>query len=285
MKHIYIVGISSLLVLAACSEQPTEQDVHVSGESQEEDSNNNQEGITIGYEYNWEDKQRDLSSLDSQLNEEDYENIKTFFSTFSLPEEGRLSPEEAENYFSEDAELDSSVSFSEDKIYYKNYLIFDADTNMTVSTNIWGYDPNTYDPIEPFETQAIGFFMSKIEEIYNRGYLSPTGESVQEYTQLSEEEQEYLEDESFHDIDQGDNTRPPKGWGAFQSVINSIQSELEYIEPYLKEYQELHTWSAETRQYLQVADAIGYDDYEEAYQYIVAATINMERMYQILPEK
>lgn len=69
-----------------------------------------------------------------------------------------------------------------------------------------------------------------------------------------------------------------------QSVSDRIQLKLEYIEPYLKEYHELYTWSKETRQYLQVANSIGYHDYEEAYKYIVAATINIERMYEVLPE-
>ncbi|CAM4111841.1 hypothetical protein [Lederbergia lenta] len=279
MKGIYILGISSILLLTACSDKANEQPI---GKEIEDNQNINMEGITIGYEYKWDNIERDLFSLDSQLNEEDYSNIKTFFNTFTLPEEGRLTPEDAKEYFPQDVESNSSYNFSDDEVYYKNYLVFDTNTNMALSTNIWGYDSNTFDPIKPFETQAVGLFMSIIEEINDRGYLSPTGEIVSEYTTLSTEEKKYLDDELFHATQQEGN-KLPKGWGALQGVIDSIQLKLEYIEPYLKEYQELHTWSAETRQYLQVANSIGYQDYERAYQYIVAATINIDRMSQVLP--
>ncbi|MCK0471169.1 hypothetical protein [Halalkalibacter sp. APA_J-10(15)] len=51
MKLIYLLGISSLLVLAACSEQSIEEDVDVSGDNQLEDSNNNSNGEGI-YRFN-----------------------------------------------------------------------------------------------------------------------------------------------------------------------------------------------------------------------------------------
>lgn len=290
MKPIYILGISTILVLSACNAKAEEQSnagkrVESLNEVQAKDNqNNNVKGIKFGYEYNWEDVKRDLFSLESQLDKKDYGNIKTFFDTFTLPEEGRLTPEKAKEYFPQNTDSGSTYSFSDNQIYYKNYLVFDSETKKAIDTNIWGYDANTLDPIEPFKTQAIGLFMSIIEEINNEGYLSPKGEVVEKYTNLTTEEKEFLNDERFRTPKQ-EHSSPPKGWGALQSVSDRIQLKLEYIEPYLKEYHELYTWSKETRQYLQVANSIGYDDYEKAYQYIVAATNNIESMSEVVPKK
>ncbi|WP_078395887.1 hypothetical protein [Shouchella patagoniensis] len=285
MKYSYVL-IPLLLVVTGCTgEDKNQENANTSNSIESSAEQGSDTSITLGYTYDWENVERDLFSLDSQLKEEDYSNIETFFKTFELPDEGRLMPEEAKEYFSQNGEVDTSHNFSDGEIYYKNYLIFDDATNMATSTNIWGYDPNTYDPIEPFETQSVGLFMAIVNDVDGKGFVSPNGEFVDFYPEeLTEEEHKYLQDDSLYTVDQEGNATP-KGWGALQSMIDQIQIQLEYIEPYLKDYNELHMWSAETRQYLQVADSISYHDYEEAYKYIVAATMNIKRIEEVLPKK
>ncbi|MFS0785023.1 hypothetical protein ABC345_01430 [Shouchella sp. 1P09AA] len=285
MKYRYLF-VPLLLFISGCSnESINTEDSETSDHTASTADHSSEDSVTIGYEYDWDNVERDLYSLESQLDQEDYTKIETFFHTFKLPEEGRLNLDEAREYYEQDGEVDLDYDFSESEIYYKNFLIFDEDTNMATSTNIFGFDSNTLDPIQPFETQAVGLFMSIVKELYTDGFVSPNGERVDSLgEELTEEEHTYLTDDSFYTVNQEENSLP-KGWGALQATIDRIETQLEYIEPYLKEYQELHLWSSETRQYVQVADSISYHDYEEAYKYVIEATNNIERLVETLPDK
>ncbi len=181
--------------------------------------------------------------------------LDCFFQTFELPDEGRLTSEEAKELWPDPptyAGVGGEIEFTDDLVFYKNYLFFDKGTKMAADYYFQNYDPNNYERVEPFDTQAIGVFMRLIHDIHDIGYPTATGELVQEYEDLTEEDYEYLKkDEEY---DERVQRNEYKGRAGFDMFIEGLQQSLKSIEPYIKEYRELYIWSKETRQYMYMAN-------------------------------
>ncbi|MBM7630956.1 hypothetical protein [Geomicrobium sediminis] len=221
-----------------------------------------------------------LIALDSQFDDGDYEEFAMFFRSYELPDEGRLSSEEAESHFSI-FQGHLGWEYNEDYVFYENYLVFENESKLPVA-GLNRMDPITSEMIVPYGTQGVSFVREELMRL-GEAYPSPNGERHENIVPLRDEDRTYLDDIQYLVAYKNGNEDEAiqKGWGGTQLLLTHTPQLLSELELYVHEHEQLTLWFQETREYLQAADAIGYDDYEEAYTYIEAAFRNIERMNQI----
>ncbi|QQK77639.1 hypothetical protein HUG15_19980 [Salicibibacter cibarius] len=269
LKHMFYLGVVPFLALTGCSN--AEEEV---AEAKKADD----------YSHIWEDDERHLESLDTQLSDEDYETIEELFHNFELPEEGQLTTEEAHDHFPDVENQPDDYFFSDGDIIYENYYVFDADTQK-LNSLISNPDPDSLSGTMPYDTQSLGVFMTSVEQT-NQQVRTPTGETIEgTLPDLTDEDHEALSDDDYQVLSKEDmQTEDVKGWLAMQLFIDLVDGNLEQMQPHIKDYEELYTWAEETRQHAQVADRHGYNNYEAAYDHIQKATENLEKMNEVIPD-
>ncbi|EZH66554.1 hypothetical protein DH09_11565 [Bacillaceae bacterium JMAK1] len=222
-------------------------------------------------------------TIESSFDQEDYHQIGALFADFELPEEGRITEDEARE------QLPDNYNFRGNSIYYSNHLVFDKETKMVNDLRWLNFDRHDTNEIEPHGTQSIGFMMSIIEAL-NQHHYDVNGEFHEgTLEELNENEIQLINDEQFDQVTHEDVVNGDlRGWGALLVTAQRVEYQFAKIEPYIQDYNKLAAWSKETREFFETGKEIGMQSdqrHEEAYPYFIEGTRNIEAMNEELPQR
>ncbi|WP_022794201.1 hypothetical protein [Marinococcus halotolerans] len=272
-KQLVAVGLSSILALSACG-TPEEAGSDSSENNEKEtqassnDSSSNAEGKT--------------PETDSEETSDRYEKLHKTMTTFSLPEKGRLSNEEAELRFGEILRPEDGY---EDVIVYDNSMIFYKDTKETYTYSWINYDTlSQEDKPEPYGTQALGALKYRINHtisIYPSIFEENGGTPLKDLDEYEGVKKSQIESGELLEEGEGNN---PTGYEAIEEGSRNSLSELYQLEPYIEQFDAVHDWTTETIYYFEEAGSYDEDEWKEAYEYYKKGVDNIDEMERAINE-
>ncbi|GEK57108.1 hypothetical protein CHL76_02145 [Marinococcus halophilus] len=265
-KQLVTVGLSSLLALSACGTNEEASNEENEGSTQKaqassDDSSSNNEGET--------------SEADSEETSDRYEKLHKTMTTFSLPEEGRVSKEEAEAGFTEFLRPEDDF---EDVILYKNSMVFDKETQETYRYTWTNYGKATEGfKTEPEGTQALGALKYIVNEQLTR-YPTPSGKVGVPLSEIENYE------ENVDYSKEAESEERLTGYEAIEEGSHSSLHELYRIEPYVEQFDAVHDWTTETIHYFEEARSYDEDEWKQAYKYYKKGVDNIDEMERAINE-
>ncbi|MGR9047082.1 hypothetical protein ACQ4XT_00245 [Halobacillus faecis] len=191
-----------------------------------------------------------------------YEGFTETFETFELPEERRLTTEEAEEKFG----VNDVEHFP--KIVYDNGMVFDKHSK-SITTQVWKEEERPY----PFGTQSLGFFMTVVKQsaIDIQVPWEGRGFELKPLEDLSTSEREYFELGHGFILMQQKNMYLIHQFRQFETYFDEIGQD------------ELASWTTKTVDMMEHADTFSRPDWEEVYKYHYEAVRRIFAMDQSIP--
>ena len=203
--------------------------------------------------------QEPTAEAENVLAESPFPEVTELMATFELPEEERLTPDEARELNPDGLEI------SDDDIPYRNGFVFDKDTHEHVWPLMLGpiYDEDV--PQEPFGTQTLGLFKAQALHVFGNSH-SIQGDIVQDLGEITEEDRDIMERDLAGEEVTGVISPNRAGWDAISLSVESMDSTLAVFSNQLEEYPELKSWVDDTRETYQKASTFDKDEWEQAYE-------------------
>lgn len=275
-KQLVAVGLSSILALSAC----------VTPEEAGSDSSENNEKQTQASSTDSSSKEEGTKKAtaepDSEETSERYEKLHETMTTFNLPEEGRLSSEEAELRFGEILRPEDDY---EDVIVYDNSMIFYKDTKETYTYSWINYDTlSQEDKPEPYGTQGLGALKYRVNHeltFYPSIFKENAGTPLKDLEAYEGEKKSLIESGELEEKGEENN---PTGYEAIEIGSNRVLSELYQLEPYVEQFDAVHDWTTETIYYFEEAGSYDEDEWKEAYEYYKKGVDNIDEMEKAINE-
>ncbi|WP_018923930.1 hypothetical protein [Salsuginibacillus kocurii] len=268
MKKILILFsfLSSLLILSACNEgnEQSANSNEVNAKEVGSEAQVNSSNLQIRNQEKFEE------DAANNFMEKD-ERIAETLAEFELPEEGRISHEEAKEKFDHRPYLLDSNS-----IAFNNALVFNKETKLsenyidviTAGTGINSSDHPYNEQGGLYETQVLGAFITSVKSLseYRSTVSGELGESLEK---LTEEEEELLNiepgSEELRVSNEGEQPSV-KGWRSIEMNIAQAQTYLGEVQEHSDEYEDIQEWTEETVKYFNEAEELGYENVEKAYE-------------------
>lgn len=222
----------------------------------------------------------DKSNVEDSVFTEQEQEIGQTLASFELPQEGRLSHEEAVEQFPGGEGFEPQP----DEIAFDNFFRFEEDTNKAVRIRRVNYEGLGYEkPADPYGTQALGLFMSTVEHV-SEIMTNVHGEQGGSFEDLTEEDHELLQIEDEDKLISREARKPvqAKGWPALEGNHGAVDYYFGRIDPYLTDYEEIHEWTQETRQYFKEMKDLGQDNYEDAYEVLLDGKEKVDDMVKVI---
>ncbi|MED4126321.1 hypothetical protein P4641_20455 [Halalkalibacterium halodurans] len=263
MKKVYVSIALTGVLLFGCSDHQ---------EDGQEDTQNVQEVQA--------NAEAETSERNSSQIPEGYEEIYETLKNFELPEEGKLTYEEALELYPEGLDF-----ITEDVVAYENFYAFDKETKRAVSFVFPKNDYYTGEPVDPYGSQYLGLFQTQVLDVL-RHYPNLLGEYGQPLGELTEEERKLLENGEGTRTKVDNEGEPIKiivtGWEAVKANVDRVVPVLEEFEPHLEEYEPIHNWIVETKSIFEELDTYDQENWEEAYNLLRKGTENIDKMVKVI---
>ncbi|GEN52423.1 hypothetical protein [Halobacillus faecis] len=194
-----------------------------------------------------------------------YEKFTETFETFELPEERRLSAEEAEELLGvKEMEHFPIIAYDNGMIFYDGYL-------NRMKSQVWLNDERPY----PFGTQSLGLFITIVETSVSDIQIPWEGRGFKEkpLEEFSKMEREYFVNSH--------------GFNLMQQKNMYLNHQFRQFETYFSENgnDDLAAWTTKTVDLMEHADTLSRSDWEEAYTYYYEAVQRIFAMDQSIPKQ
>jgi hypothetical protein len=268
-------ALTSALLLAACSsdeESTKESEENETVEAAETENIYDKDGELVAETTVASDSENKPNGSGDYKSKNDprlmipagYEGFTKTLENFDLPEEGRLTKEEAEE------ELGYETKRGFPVVAYENGMIFHKNAKVLAS-QVWVDGERPY----PYGTQVLAFFKTVVKTAAHDLQQEGTGQGIElkPLEEYSKSEREYIAD--------------GHGWDILKQKNEYALEQFRQFETYFDEngYDELASWATVTVDHFEKAASLGRSDWEEAYDLFYQGTSRVFKMDQSIPNQ